>query len=307
MDRFISLSVFVAAVEGGSIAAAGRRYGLSAVMAGRYLSALEESLSARLLQRTTRRLSLTEVGQAYFARAKRILEELADADEEAGDLQASPRGELRVAAPITFGAMYLGPITARYMSEFPGVKVALQLQDRFVDLVEEGLDLAIRIGKLADSDLVARKLADCRLMACATPGYLAAAGCPGEPSELTLHALIGYSGAVTTPPWAFMDRQGRMNEIAVNCRVLANNTEVMLEIALAGFGIVYGPSFVFAKHLERGDLVPVLSNFPSPVLPLHAITVSAKQVNLKTTLFIEELKRAFASPAPWERWSNGKI
>lgn len=303
MDRFLSLSVFVAAVEEGSIAAAGRRHGLSAVMAGRYLTALEKSLSARLLQRTTRQLNLTEAGRAYFARGKRILEELGDADEEAGDLQASPRGELRVSAPITFGAMYLGPIAARYMTEFQGVEVALHLQDRFVDLVEEGLDLALRIGQLPDSDLVARKLAECRLMACATPGYLAKAGPPREPADLARHTLIGYAGAVTTPPWTFSDRQGKTTHVDTRCRFVANNTEVMLEVALSGFGVVYGPSFVFANHLQRGELVPVLGDFTSPVLPLHAITPSAKHVSLKTRLFIDQLKLAFAAPAPWERWA----
>src|SRR6202011_3656749 len=180
MDRLMSLSVFVAVVEEGSIAAAGRRFGLSAVMAGRYLSALEEDLSARLVQRTTRRLSLTDAGQAYFARSKRILEDLQEADEEAANMQATPRGTLRIAAPITFGSMYLGPVAAQYMAEFSAVDVSLHLQDRFVDLVEEGIDLAIRIGRLPDSDLVARKLADCPLMACASPNYLASAGPPAK-------------------------------------------------------------------------------------------------------------------------------
>lgn len=304
MDRFVSLSVFVASVEEGSIAAGGRRCGLSAVMAGRYLSALEDKLAVRLVHRTTRQLSLTEVGAAYFARSKRILDDLAEADDVAGDLQASLRGELRVAAPITFGAMYLGPIVARYMTDFPRVDVALHLQDRFVDIVEEGLDLAIRIGVLPDSDLVARKLADCRLMACAAPGYLAAAGMPRDPSELAHHVRIGYIGPVTTLPWSFTDDVGRTTEVAGHCRFQANNTEAMLEVALAEVGIVYGPSFVFARHLARGELVPVLADFRNPVLPLHAITPSAKHVTLKTQRFIDRLRLAFAAPAPWERWMD---
>ncbi len=304
MDRFVSLSVFVAAVEEGSIAAGGRRHGLSAVMAGRYLSALEEDLRVRLVQRTTRRLSLTEAGQAYFARSRRILEELAEADEEAADLQATPRGTLRVAAPITFGSMYLGAVAARYMAEFPRVDVALHLQDRFVDLVEDGLDVAVRMGKLADSDLVARQLADCRLMACAAPRYLAGAGPLHEPADLAQHALVGYIGAVTTAPWSFTDDQGRTVEIDGHCRFTANNTAVMLEVALSGFGVVYGPSFVFARHLEQGHLVPVLDAFDSPTLPLHAITPTARHVNLKTRLFIDALKVAFAAPTPWDRWRN---
>lgn len=193
------------------------------------------------------------------------------------------------------------------MTAFPRVEVALHLQDRFVDLVEEGLDLAIRIGKLANSDLVARKLADCRLMACASPSYLARAGIPAAPADLGQHALIGYIGPVTTAPWTFIDAQGRSTEFDGRCRFTANNTSVMLEVALAGFGIVYGPSFVFAKHLERRELMPVLGGYTSPVLPLHAFTPTAKHVNAKTRLFIERLRLAFDAPAPWDRWSRNEV
>jgi DNA-binding transcriptional LysR family regulator len=306
MDRLVSLSVFVAAVEEGSIAAAGKRFGFSAVMAGRYLSALEEHLSARLVQRTTRRLSLTDAGQAYFARSKRILEDLQEADEEAADRQASPRGTLHIAAPITFGSLYLGTISAQYMTEFPEVDVSLHLQDRFVDLVEEGMDLAIRIGKLSNSELVARRLADCRVLACASPGYLAAAGIPERPADLEAHALIGYIGDVTSAQWTFIDRDGQATELQCRCRFMANNTGMMAEVALAGFGIVYGPTFVFGKHLAAGELVPVLPAYTNPVLPLHAITPTAKHVNLKTRLFIERLKNAFGNPPPWDRWLDAR-
>lgn len=300
MDRFLSMSVFVAAVEEGSIAAAGRRFGLSAVMAGRYLSALEGDLAARLVERTTRRLSLTDAGHAYFARSKRILEDLDDAGDEVADRQATPRGALRIAAPITFGSMYLGPIVARYLMSYPAVDLSLHLQDRFVDLVEEGLDLAIRIGRLPNSDLVARKLADCQLIACAAPSYLASAGIPEQPRDLETHALISYIGDVSSAQWSFTDGDGRATEVRAASRFKANNTAMMLEVALRGLGIVYGPNFVFARHLAAGDLVTVLPRYTSPILPLHAITPTAKHVNTKTRLFIEELKLTFGNPPPWE-------
>lgn len=299
MDRFLGLSVFVAAIEGGSIAAAGRRCGISAVMAGRYLSALEADVGARLVERSTRRLSLTDAGQAYFARGKRILDELQEADDEAADLQATPRGALRIAAPITFGAMYLGPLTAAYMQEFPQVDVILHLQDRFVDLVEEGMDLAIRIGRLPDSDLVARTLGECQLMACAAPAYLARSGAPRRPEDLCSQTLIGYLGAVTTTPWTFVDAKGRSTVLDVHCRFSANNAQVMLEVARAGFGIAYGPDFVFSEALSRGELVQVLPRYKSPSLPVHAVTPTARHVNAKTRLYIERLRTAFAAPAPW--------
>lgn len=306
MDRLMSLSVFVAAVEEGSIAAAGKRFGLSAVMAGRYLSALEEHLSARLVERSTRRLSLTDAGRAYFAKSKRILEDLEEADDEAGDRQANPRGTLHITTPITFGHMYLAPVAARYMAEFPQVDVSMHLQDRFVNLVEEGMDLAIRIGNLPDSDLIARKLTDCRLMACASPIYLAAAGTPSKPADLGKHELIGYMGDTTAAQWTFVDIEGQTTVLQCRCRFSANNTGMMTEIALCGFGIVYGPTFVFAKHLESGDLVPVLPSYTNPTLPLHVITPTAKHVNVKTRLFIERLKLAFGTPAPWDKWLEAR-
>jgi DNA-binding transcriptional LysR family regulator len=306
MDRLLSLSVFVAAIEEGSIAAAGKRFGLSAVMAGRYLSALEEHLSARLVERTTRRLSLTDAGHAYFVRTKRILEDLEEADAEAADRQETPRGTLHIAAPTTFGSLAVGPVVAQYMAEFPGVDVSLHLQDRFVDLVDEGVDLAIRIGKLPVSDLVARKLADCRLIACASPRYLAAAGAPAKPADLEAHTLIGYIGDVATAPWTFMDSEAQVIEPQLKCRLAVNNTAMMAEVALRGVGIAYGPTFVFAKHFESGELVPVLAEYTNPVLPLHAITPTAKHINAKTRLFIETLKLAFGSPPPWDRWLEGR-
>jgi DNA-binding transcriptional LysR family regulator len=299
MDRLTSLSVFVAAVEEGSIAAAARRFELSPVMAGRYLSALEERLNARLLHRTTRQLSLTDAGRAYFARCKRILDDLEEADDEAAERQATPQGSLHLTAPITFGTMYLAPVAASYMADFPHVDVSLHLQDRFVDLVEEGMDVAVRIGRLAESRLVARKLADCPLMACAAPSYLAKAGVPHHPEDLAQHALIGYMGDLTTAQWTFIDRDGRSIPVRHECRFMANNTEMMAKIALAGTGVVYGPAFVFAEHLRSGALVRLLSEYSSPVLPLHAITPNAKHVNLKTRLFIERLRLAFAPKAPW--------
>lgn len=298
MDRFMSLSVFVSAVEEGSIAAAGRRFGLSAVMAGRYLSTLEKSLSVRLIERTTHKLNLTDAGQAYFVRSKHILEALEQANEEAADRQTTPRGALRIAAPVTFGSMYLGPVIAKFMADFPEIEVALQLQDRFVSLVEEGVDIAVRIGTLPDSDLVARKITDYRLMACASPDYLAKAGMPERPSDLQTHQLLGYIGAVTAQPWSFVNEQGQPVSLDCRCRFLANNTAVMLDVALCGTGIVYGPDFVFARALAEGTLVPVLPAYTCPPLPLHAITPTAKHVNFKTRLFIDRLKQTFGTDVP---------
>ena len=303
MDRLLSLAVFVAAIEEGSIAGAARRHGLSPVMAGRYLSALEEALPARLVQRTTRSLALTDAGMLYFPKCKRILEELEEANHEAAATQSTPRGTLRVAAPVTFGAMYLAPIVSEYMAEFPEVKVELQLQDRFVDLINEGVDVAIRIGKLADSELVAWPISKCSLIACAAPAYLSRHGTPRSPEELASHARIGYSGTVTIAPWSFEARGAPTLTVSEPCRFVANNAQVMAETAVAGLGVAYGPSFAFSAHLERGDLVQVLPEFLTPSLPIHAITPTARHVPQKVRAFRDRLSAAFGSDnAPWERW-----
>lgn len=303
MDRLLSLQVFVSAVEEGSIAAAARRHGLSSVMAGRYLSALEDALPARLLHRTTRRLALTDAGSLYFARCKRLLEELEEADHEAAALQATPRGTLRLAAPVTFGAAYLGPVIGAYLADHPGLKVDVQLQDRFVDLIEEGIDIALRIGQLPDSELVAWPVSTCTLVACAAPRYLSRHGAPKSPDDLAAHARIGYTGTVSTTPWAFIGSDGKTHAVTEPCRFVANNTQMMAEAAVAGAGIAYGPSFAFSQHLQQGTLRQVLPAYATPSLTLHAVTPTARHVPQKVRLFRERLREAFGGDTPpWEAW-----
>ncbi|MEG3133756.1 LysR family transcriptional regulator [Rouxiella sp. T17] len=293
MDRFTELNVFVAAVEEGSIAAAARRLGISAVMAGRYLSSLEQHVSARLIERTTQRLNLTDAGLRYFERSKRLLEEFAEANKEAADIHDAPRGTLRIAAPITFGTLFLGPLIAKFMADYPAVDISLQLQDRFVDLVEEGIDVAIRVGNLKDSDFVARKIGSTSLLACASSGYLAGNPPPVSPADLQSHTLIGYSAPLTTTPWTFIDEWGETTIVKSDCRFMANNTAILLEVALADAGIAYGPDFVFSNELKKGNLIQLLTDYACPALPIHAITPNAKYVNTKTRLFIQRLIEAF--------------
>ena len=306
MDRLISMAVFVAAIEEGSIAAAARRMGLSPVMAGRYLTALEEALPARLVQRATRSLSLTDAGMRYLPRCRRILEELEEANHEAAATQGTARGTLRIAAPVTFGAQYLGPVVAAYMARHPEVQVQVHLHDRFVDLIDEGIDLALRIGQLADSSLVAWPLSQCMLLACASPAYLSRAGVPRSPHDLARHDRIGYIGSTPAAPWSFTARSGSTVEITEPCRLMANNTQLMAQAAASGLGIAYGPSFAFAELLERGELVQVLPRHATPRLPIHAITPSARQVPQKVRAFRDALGQAFGEgQAPWERWRRG--
>lgn len=301
MDRFTSLGVFVAAVEEGSFAAAARRFGLSAAMAGKHVSALEAELNARLLQRTTRRLSLTDTGQTYYERCKRILEAFDEATREASDSQATARGVLRVAAPVTFGAMHLGDVVARYLEDHPQVNVEVLLGDRYVDLLDAGVDVAIRIGRLQEPALVTRRLAPCRMVVCASPAYVERHGMPRKPEDLRRAQRLAFSEAVSAGDWTLLDAKNRAHLIDGPCRMAANNTQMLLAAALAGAGIAYGPTFVFGEHLRRGELVVLLPDYHTASLTIQAVYPSAQRIPLKVRQFVDYLTESFGDEPPWDR------
>lgn len=296
-----SLGVFVAAVEEGSFAAAARRFGLSAAMAGKHVSAIEADVNARLLQRTTRRLSLTDAGQTYYERCKRILEAFDEANREAGDSQGTARGLLRVAAPVTFGAMHLGGIVARYLEDHPQVNVEVTLGDRYVDLIDAGVDVAIRIGRLQDPGLVTRRLAPCRMVMCASPAYLERHGTPHMPEDLRSAQRLAFSEAVSADDWTLLDANNHAHVVNGPCRVAANNTQMLLAAALAGAGIAYGPTFVFGEHLRRGELVALLPAYRAADLAIQSVYPSARRVPLKVRRFVDYLAATFGDEPPWDR------
>lgn len=301
MDRLTSLGVFVAAVEEGSFAAAARRFGLSPAMAGKHVSAIEADLNARLLQRTTRRLSLTDAGHTYYERCKRILEAFDEANREAGDSQGTAHGVLRVAAPVTFGAMHLGDVVARYLEDHPHVNVEVLLGDRYVDLMDAGVDVAIRIGRLTDPRLVTRRLAPCRMVVCASPAYLERHGAPRKPEDLRLAQRLAFSEAVSSGDWTLLDARNRAHVIDGPCRMTANNTQMLLAAALSGAGITYGPTFVFGEHLRRGELVALLPGYRAADLAIHAVYPSAQRIPLKVRRFVDYLAGTFGDEPPWDQ------
>ncbi|MES1956273.1 LysR family transcriptional regulator [Salinisphaera hydrothermalis] len=299
MDRFTGLAVFTAAVEQGSLAAAARTLGITPAMASKHLAAIETSLGVRLMHRTTRRLHLTDVGQDYYQRSRHILESLDDADRAARELQDQPRGTLRVTAPTTFGAMHMGSPVAEYIRRYPDVDVEMTLDDRFVDLVSGGFDVAIRIGDLPDSSLVARPLARTEMIACAAPSYLAEHGRPAAPSDLCDHDRLAFSEAISAGDWGFTDTDAQMHNVFGRSRFSANNMEMLLAAALRGAGIAYGPRFVFHRHLATGDLEQILGNYTTRSLGIHAVYPSARLVGAKVRRFIELLEEWFGSSAEW--------
>lgn len=301
MDRLTSMAVFVAAAEDGSLSSAARRFGLSASMAGKHVSAIEADLNARLMQRSTRKLHLTDVGQAYYARCKRILEEYEDANREAGDAQRSVHGVLRVAAPITFGAMHLGDVVAGYLEQHPLVGVEIMLNDRYVDLLAEGVDVAIRIGRLLDSDLVARRLAPCRMVVCAAPAFLKHHNVPRTIEDLRRAPRLAFSEAISSGDWTLTDPAGQAHVIDGPIRMAANNTQMLLAAAKAGAGVTYGPSFIFGEAIAAGDLVALLPDHQATELTIHAVYPTKRHVSLKLRSFVEHLIASFGGTPPWDR------
>lgn len=300
MDQLMSLHVFVAAVEEGSFAGAARRLKLSPAMAGKHVSQIESELNARLFQRTTRSLSLTDVGRSYYERCRHILAALDEANREAAAAQASVRGTLRVATPVTFGAMHLGEVVARYVADHPEVNVDVLLGDRYIDLLDAGVDVAIRIGRLDDPTLVMRRLASCPMVVCAAPEFIERYGMPLTPADLAAAPRLAFSEAVSAGDWTFIDASQRSYRIDGPCRVVANNMQMLLACALAGAGVAYGPAFVFGEHIREGRLLALLPDYRTSELVIQAVYPSARGIPVKVRRFVDYLAEDFGNHPPWD-------
>ncbi|MEW8084573.1 MAG: LysR family transcriptional regulator, partial [Candidatus Thiodiazotropha endolucinida] len=252
MDRLECLESFVAVVESGQFSAAAERLGLGKSVISRRVSELEEYLGALLIQRTTRRLSLTDAGRTFYPRAIQLLEDLADAEQSVSSAQHALSGRIRLAAPLSFGLMHLAPALNSFMSKHPGVILDMDFNDSQVDLIQEGVDLALRIGQLEDSTMVALPLAPIRTILCASPGYLARYGTPETPEALTGHQCLCYSNLPEPQKWHFVDRKGVAHTVRVENRMLANNGQIILEAAASGHGICISPTFIAYRTILEG-------------------------------------------------------
>jgi len=300
MDRLTSMAVFVTAADEGSLIAAARRHGLSPSMAGKHVAAIEADLNVRLMQRSTRHLSLTEAGRAYYARSRRILDEYEDARREAAQAQAVVHGTLRIAAPYTFGAMHLSGVIADFMALYPQIAIEAVLSDRYVDLLADAIDVAVRIGRLRDSDLVARRLAPCRMVFCAAPAFLDRHGALRTVADLRSAPRLAFSDAISAGDWTIVDPDGTSHMIGGPTRMVANTMELLLAAALRGGGVAYGPSFVFGERIATGDLVQVLPDHRTIDLAIHAVYPSNRHISLKLRTFIDFLVDRFGSSLPWD-------
>ncbi|MEC5406305.1 LysR family transcriptional regulator [Paraburkholderia sp. MPAMCS5] len=283
------MRIFVATVDVHNFTAAARRLSLSKQFVSRRVMALEEALGVPLLIRNTRKLAVTDLGQEFYERAKRILGEVADAEEAMSLRRAGPRGLLRVSAPMSFGMTHLSPLVARFLREHDDVRFDMELSDRTVDVVGEGFDMAVRIGVLPDSTLIAQKLVDVNLLACCSPGYRRRRGAPATPEDLARHSclLYGHGGVVT---WEFA-RDGVEKNFEVHGPLRANNGELVREAAVAGLGIVRLPEFIVADALRSGQLVTVLDDFlPSPT-GVYAVYPQHRQSSLAIRAFVDFLRK----------------
>ena len=297
MDNFTGMAVFARVVEANSFTEAARRLGMSKAAVSKQVSKLEERLGARLLNRTTRRLSLTEVGAAFYERCARIVAEAEEAELAVTRLNATPRGTLRIDAPVNFGMQYLAPLLPPFMLQHPDLRVDMSFNDRFVDLVEEGCDLAVRIGQLPDSSLVARKLAETRSVICAAPSYWDRHGRPHDPSELAIHDCFAYSYLATGSEWRLQGPAGNV-AVRVSGSLAANNGDVLRQAAVAGLGVVAMPVFIVCDDLRDGRLEPVLRDWEPATRGIYAVYPQNRHLSAKVRAFVDHLVDAL-DPAPW--------
>ncbi|GBQ69423.1 LysR family transcriptional regulator [Ameyamaea chiangmaiensis NBRC 103196] len=301
LDRVTSMQVFVRVTQLGSLAAAARSLGLSQTMVTKHVAALESRLGVVLFHRSTRRLSLTEAGRLYLERCQRVLSDLDEMEQEVALEGGEPRGTLRLNAPVSFAVRHLGPILPEFSRRYPLVSVELGLNDRLVDLIEEGWDLTLRIRRMVPSSLRARKLASIRMVVCAAPSYLDRHGTPATVAELEHHVCLGYtlSDAVGVGRWRFGPQGSR--SVPVRGSLSANNGDVLCAAAIAGQGIIYQPLFLVADALRDGALrVLTLDEAPVEEAGLHAVYAPAAVVPLKVRAMIAFLLECYTPVAPWD-------
>lgn len=288
MDRLSAERMFVKVVETGSFAGAALRLGTSSGQASKLVARLEASLGVKLLNRTTRALSLTEAGQAYAERLRVLIESFDDLDTEVRNAAVAPRGRIRLTAPLSFGTIRLAPLLARFAVAYPDIGLDVQFTDRIVNLVDEGFDAAIRVGNPTDQTLVGRKLGSARMLTVASPAYLAARGCPEQPADLAGHDCIIDTNFRDPHFWPFADQQ----RARVAGRLAFSNATACLAAAEAGLGIAFLPDFVAAGCLEAGLVVQVMANAEPPAMSIHALYPGGRHLPAKVRVLIDFLLEA---------------
>jgi DNA-binding transcriptional LysR family regulator len=302
MDRLTSMKAFVVTADAGSFSEAARRLSMSPSMVTKHVEALEQRLGVRLLHRSTRRLVLTEAGTDYRDRCRYVLAEVDEIEASVSADRLEPRGLLRVNVPVSFGVRHMAPLLSNYARRYPAVTVELGLNNRLVDLIEEGWDIAIRFGSLASSELIARRLGISRMVVCATPEYLAAHGGPRTVDDLAQHNCLRYApaGVGTAMPWQF---QGPYGSVAHNVsgNLLVSDPSVLHTAALADQGIIFEPTFLVGEDLARGRLVEIVLDQVPLSVPIHAVWSPGRRLSSKVRSFVDLLAEHMRPIPPWDR------
>jgi DNA-binding transcriptional LysR family regulator len=295
MDRLAAMQAFVRVVEAGSFVRAAEKLGASTSSTSRLIADLETHLGARLLNRTTRRLSLTETGQGYYERCIQLLADVDEAETAAGAAAAAPAGRLKLTCPYNLLAQPIAPALAEFGRRHPQVTFDVTVADRVIDLVDEGFDLAVRIGAPGGEQLVARRLGSTQLVACASAAYLGQRGAPQAPADLARHSALTYAYVASPFQWRLVDAEGRPHDVRVGGPLHANSGELLAAAAVAGMGIVFEPDFVVGPCLARGELQRVLPDCAGPKLDVWAVYPSRRHLSAKVRTFVAYLAEVFAA------------
>ena len=287
MDRLEAMSVFAAIVDGGSLSAAGRRLNVPLSTVSRKLADLEAHLKTRLVTRTTRKLVLTDAGREYLAACRQILEQVDEAERAACGAYAKVQGQLVLDAPIVFGRLHVVPVVAAFLEQHPGVDIQLRLGDRFVNLIEEHVDVALRIGALPDSNLVATQVGEVRRVVCASPAYLERFGAPRTIDELAAHRCISFDGLDAATAWTFIGGDGQKRQVAVHSRLTVSTADAAIQASTLGLGLTRLLSYQVADALRDGRLVRVLADDEPPAVPASLIYPGQGRLPMKTRAFID--------------------
>jgi DNA-binding transcriptional LysR family regulator len=304
MDRLDEINAFTAVAEARSFTQGARKLGVSSAQASKLVARLENRLGARLLNRTTRDVSLTDTGRAYLDRARDLLQGFDELETSVRDSSRGPSGTLKISAPVSFGKSHLTPALLAFASGCNAVSLDVSLSDRMVNLVEEGFDAAVRIGHLSDSSLVAKRLAPVRLVTCASPDYLARAGTPAALEDLAGHEAIIDTNAREPTLWRFGPHND-LREVRVHGRLRFNGAEPCIAAAVAGFGIAHSPAFAAAEELRAGRLVPILCNFEPDLIHVYAVYPHARHLAAKVRAFVDFLAARYAGEPEWHQGWGG--
>jgi DNA-binding transcriptional LysR family regulator len=303
MDAFGSMDLFVDVVVAGSFSEAARRRGLAASSVARSIGALEDGLGVRLLNRSTRKLSLTEAGRLYHERSRRILAEVEDARLSVSQLEAAPRGTLRLNLPVVFGRLHVAPALPDFLRRHPALQIELNMTDAFIDLVEEGVDLAVRVGELEDSSLIARRLAPNRRVICASPGYLQRAGVPKAPGDLRAHNCLIYKRQASRAVWRLRNQAGTV-EVEVGGTLRANNADALHAAALGGLGLAILPTWMVGPDIQRGALEMVFADYEvSPGAldtSIYAVFPYNRHLSPKVRALVDFFVERFGERRDWD-------